>query len=79
MSTPMRNKTYTWKAHSNEEDAEHLHSFNTRLRVIDGEIVIRINGQEKTLVSGDIIDIPKDTLHWAKAGKDGCEYEITEY
>jgi quercetin dioxygenase-like cupin family protein len=70
---------YIWKAEPNERDEEHSHSFNTRLRVISGEIIIGIYGQEKTLLHGDVMEIPKNVIHWAKAGGDGCEYEITEY
>jgi hypothetical protein len=57
---------------------DHSHSFDTRIVVLSGEIEISINGQTRVLKTSDEIDIPRDTLHHAKAGPSGCRYISAE-
>lgn len=72
------NPVYIWNAQPNEEDLDHTHVFDTRIIVIDGEIEIRMNGINKTFTSEDEIDIPKETIHYGKAGANGCVYIVGE-
>jgi hypothetical protein len=70
---------YIWKAMPDEEDADHMHPFETRIVVVEGEIMIETEEEvRKTLQAEDTIDIPEYIVHKARAGKEGCTYVIAE-
>ena len=69
---------YIWDAKPNEEDLDHVHSFDTRLIVLEGEIEIRMSGRSTFLKSTNEIDIPKEVVHYGKAGASGCKYIVAE-
>jgi quercetin dioxygenase-like cupin family protein len=72
------NKVYVWDAVPNEEDLEHSHPYNTKLVVLAGDIAITVNNQTLKLKVPDTIQIPKDILHSAIAGPEGCKYIVAE-
>ncbi len=69
---------YAWEAEPNEEDPDHAHAFDTHLLVREGEIEIRMDERSVVLKSGDEIDIPRDKVHYGKAGTRGCKYIVAE-
>lgn len=69
---------YVWDAEPNEEDSDHTHPFETHLIVLENEIEIGMNGSSVILKVGDEIDIPKDVVHYGKAGALGCKYIVAE-
>lgn len=69
---------YIWDAKPGEEDFDHAHSFDTHLIVQEGQIEIRMDGNTKTLKANDELDIPKEKIHYAKAGQNGCKYIVAE-
>ncbi len=70
---------YVWKAIPDEEDADHMHPFETHIVVVEGEIVIETEEEvQKILQAEDTIDIPEFIVHKARAGKEGCTYVIAE-
>ena len=71
-------KVYAWDAEPNEEDPDHTHPFDTHLVVISGEILIKMDKYNKTLRSGDEVEIPKETVHYGLVGAKGCKYIVAE-
>lgn len=69
---------YIWDAKPHEEDADHSHMFDTHLIVLDGQLEIRIDNKITILKSSDQINIPRETIHYSKAGKEGCKYIVGE-
>lgn len=69
---------YIWDEGPNEEDPDHTHPFDTHLLILNGEIEVRMNGKSTILRSGDEIEIPRDQVHYGKAGTSGCRYIVAE-
>jgi quercetin dioxygenase-like cupin family protein len=69
---------YEWNAKPNEIDDDHEHPFDTRLVVLEGAIVVTMEGQSFAMISGGESDIPRSTAHSAKAGAKGCKYIVAE-
>jgi len=69
---------YVWDAEPNEEDPDHEHPFDTHLIVLNGEIEIRMDGNTKILKTDDELDIPRQRIHYGKAGQNGCKYIVAE-
>jgi quercetin dioxygenase-like cupin family protein len=72
------NPVYIWDAEPNEEDPDHTHSFDTHLLILEGEIEIRMDGKSMIMKSESEIDIPKEKVHYGKAGQNGCKYIVAE-
>jgi quercetin dioxygenase-like cupin family protein len=61
-----------------EEDLDHTHDYDTVIHVISGEVLVRTQGIEKTLRSGDEMFIPRNQTHYSKVGGNGCRYVVAE-
>ena len=76
------NKVWAYGAEPNEVDDEHDHNFDTKLHVLSGEIRIKklSDGMimDFLLKKGDEIEIPRNQLHSARVGGDGCRYIVAE-
>ena len=71
-------KAYVWNAKPGEYDPHHSHSFDTKLIVIDGDILVEMDNERKTLKEGDEFEIPSQRTHVAKVGPSGCKYIVAE-
>ena len=69
---------YIWDANPNEEDLEHTHLFDTRILILEGELEIRLDGKSIIMKTGDSMDIPREKIHYGKAGITGCKYIVAE-
>lgn len=56
-------KVYVWNAESNEKDPDHEHAFDTHLEVLDGEIEISVGATKTIMKTGNVLDIPRNTVH----------------
>ena len=46
------------------EPPEHLHpQQEERFELVAGEVTVRLDGEERTLVTGDVLEIPAGTVH----------------
>ncbi len=69
---------YTWFDEANKHYSDHKHPFITAHIILDGEMVITVKDKSKVYRKGDRFDVPADTIHSAKMGKNGCRYMIGE-
>ena len=67
---------YVWNASPNEDDPTHSHPYDTALIVLEGELLVKMNGQVLKLEVEDRADIPKGVVHSARAGAEGCKYVV---
>lgn len=75
-------KAYVWDAEPGEIDGKHEHNFDTKLIILKGEIQIKSaegnffsNMSYKT---GSEVIIPRNKIHEAKVGPEGCRYIVGE-
>ncbi len=54
---------------ANSEVANHSHPHEQCGVVLEGELVLSINGEPRTLVAGDCYVIPGGIEHWARTSK----------
>lgn len=69
---------YIWHGKSGERDDDHKHDFDTYLFIIEGELSINMNGKTVILHNMDEFTIPRDTVHCATVGENGCSYIVGE-
>lgn len=53
---------------------EHSHTFDARVLVLGGEIIITQNGIPKTIRAGDYFEIPAGTVHSEQTSTIGVAY-----
>ena len=51
----------------------HSHDWDETFFVIDGDLTLRINGEESTAKAGTLVHIPAGTLHEFKFGENGAK------
>ncbi len=71
-------KMYEYTAKPREEDPLHLHPFDAKLLILEGDIIIEIFDSKKLLTTGSELEIPRNTMHSAIVGKYGCRYIMAE-
>ena len=75
-------KVWSYNAEPNEVDDEHDHDFDTKLHIVFGEIRVKklSDGVIVDLLckEGEEVDIPRNQLHSAKVGTEGCRYIVAE-
>ncbi len=64
---------YIDKNHTRYEMSAHWHSEIEIIRVLDGELEVRLNNKEYVAHKGDIVFVNPETIHGASPK--GCEYE----
>ncbi len=67
-----------WHNSPDEIYPQHEHAGDTAHVVLQGSMVIRINGEEHEYVVGDRFDIPAHVAHSVRMGSEGCTYIIGE-
>jgi quercetin dioxygenase-like cupin family protein len=58
----------------NKTNPEHSHEFDARLLVLEGEITITCNGDERTYRAGDTFAMSAGCLHTEQCGPQGVRY-----
>ena len=75
-------KVLVYQAEPDEVDEEHSHSFDTRLKILEGSIRIKVlDGKsihDFSLNKGGDIEILKNQIHSAVVGVEGCRYIVAE-
>ncbi len=69
---------YISKAEPNKINDGHMHPFEVRIVVVEGELEIEVEEVKIVLRAKDMIDIPEYTLHRAVAGPLGTTYVVAE-
>jgi quercetin dioxygenase-like cupin family protein len=59
---------------ANETNPEHAHEFDARLLVIEGEMTIISEGEERTYRAGDTFAMTAGCRHTERSGADGVRY-----
>lgn len=60
----------------NFEYPEHSHPVDTSYVVLQGNMVVQMEGQEQVVGEGQRLDIGKQVVHWARVGAEGCTFLI---
>ena len=75
-------KVWIYEAPAEEIDEEHKHEYDTRLHILSGEIRIKLLDEsvitDFRLGKNEELDIPRNHLHSAKVGLEGCRYIVAE-
>ena len=66
--------TRSWPA--NQFIDTHMHSFEVRALVLEGELVLGCDGQNKALRAGDIFTLEANRLHTEQYGPQGATYLV---
>ena len=53
---------------------EHAHEFDARLRVLEGEMTVVCDGEERTYLAGDTFAMSAGRRHTERSGPDGVRY-----
>lgn len=69
---------YTHEDSPNAYYPNHAHLTLTAHIIVEGEIALTSEGKTKTYKKGERVDVPKNTVHSAKIGPNGCTYIIGE-
>lgn len=66
----------TWRDPADRTYGAHSHPDDERLCVVRGRIVLRVDGRDFDLGPGDLLELPRGTVHSAQAGPEGALYLI---
>jgi quercetin dioxygenase-like cupin family protein len=70
--------TYVWQDSAGAKYLDHTHPVETAHIILDGEMMLRLGGAERTYRTGERCDVPAGAVHSAKMGPRGCRYIIGE-
>ena len=70
--------TYVWEDTPNAHYPDHTHGKETAHIILNGEMIVRMNGTSTTFRNGDRCDVPANAIHSAIIGPKGCRYLIGE-
>lgn len=71
-------EVYIWEDKPNIIYKKHSHSYKTKLLIVNGNMIIKKEGKEIDIKSGDSIIINRNELHEAIIGSNGCKYIVAE-
>lgn len=69
---------YAWGDSPGSIHPEHEHPFMSTHVILEGQITVFTDGEERIYRAEDRFDIPARKMHWAKIGPRGCKYVIGE-
>ena len=69
---------YEWTDEPNTEYPEHSHKGKVTFYIVDGTILMNVDGIHISLRKGDKYDVPVGIPHTAKVGIDGCSFIVGE-
>jgi mannose-6-phosphate isomerase-like protein (cupin superfamily) len=70
--------TYVWQDGADTWYPDHVHAKGTAHMIVEGEMLVTINGKSRTYVVGERCDVPGGMAHSAKMGPKGCRYVVGE-
>jgi mannose-6-phosphate isomerase-like protein (cupin superfamily) len=70
--------TYVWQDRPNAHYPDHTHQTETAHIILEGEMILIMNGRSQSFRSGERCDVPAGTVHSARMGPGGCRYLIGE-
>lgn len=71
-------EVYIWKDSPNFVYDKHCHEYETKLVMLEGKMVLEIDGSTVELLSGKDFVIPAWKYHLAKVSEDGARYAVGE-
>jgi mannose-6-phosphate isomerase-like protein (cupin superfamily) len=69
---------YVWEDGPNVYYPEHRHPGVSAHIILEGEMTVSLDGQERTYKPGERFDVPAKTIHTARMGPEGCKYLVGE-
>ena len=72
------NDVFTWEDGPNVYYPDHQHPDATARIILEGEMVVTVNGEARIYRAGDRFDVPARTAHSARVGPEGCKYVVGE-
>lgn len=69
---------YEWTDEPNTIYEEHAHKGKVCFYVVEGSILMNIDGVHSTIKKGERLDVPVDHPHTAKVGTEGCTFIVGE-
>lgn len=69
---------YEWTDSPNTEYPKHAHKGKVSFYVVDGSIVMNIEGVNKTVTKGERMNVPVGHFHTGKVGSGGCTFIVGE-
>lgn len=70
--------TYVWHDGPHVSYPDHTHPVETAHVILNGEMMLTMDGESRTYREGERCDVPAETLHSARIGPSGCRYLIGE-
>jgi mannose-6-phosphate isomerase-like protein (cupin superfamily) len=71
-------RTYVWRDDPETFYPDHTHDSLTAHVILEGQMILTMNGKSETHYSGDRCDVPAGVVHSALIGPHGCRYLIGE-
>ncbi len=71
-------RTYIWQDAPRTFYPDHTHPRETAHIILDGEMMLTMQGKTVTYKAGDRCDVPAGAVHSARMGPNGCRYLIGE-
>ncbi len=59
---------------ANQVNSEHMHEFDARVLLLDGEMAITREGKTQVFQPGDVCEIAAGTPHAERCGPNGAHY-----
>ena len=69
---------YIWEDGPGAYYPDHVHNKLSAHIILDGEMILTVDGKTILLKVGDRYDVPANTVHSARMGKGGCRYIVGE-
>ncbi len=69
---------FVWRDGPNAYYPDHTHLSTTAHIILEGEMTLTVNGKTETFKLGERCDVPANTLHSVRMGRQGCRYLIGE-
>lgn len=69
---------YEWSDGPNIEYPKHSHKGKVSFYVVEGSIVMDVDGVRSTVKKGQRLDVPVGCPHTAKVGTEGCTFVVGE-
>ena len=71
-------RVYLWEDDSDNYYEAHKHDFLKRIVILEGQMNIKINKEERILKEGNTVIINREEVHEVTFGNGGCRYIIAE-
>ena len=70
--------TFVWQDAPNARYPNHTHEVETAHIILNGEMILTMDGVTRTYREGERCDVPANAVHSALMGPQGCRYLIGE-